>query len=108
FSKPPAWAEYQAKGKRDPFVPLLTSEGQRIRPPGLDEEAATGLTGLILQGIIFDRQSESYAIINGRIVRPRERFDGMELLQVEPGAVTVLVEGQPHRLTLQQPKKEER
>jgi len=96
----PTRAEYQAKGKRDPLVPLLTAEGQRIRPPGVDEEEATGISGLSLQGIVFDARTDSYAIINGRIVRQGDEIDGMTVMTVEPTAVTILVDGQPHQLTV--------
>lgn len=98
----PAWAEYRSKGKRDPLIPLLNSEGQRIHPPGLDEETATGLSGLILQGIVFDSKAESYAIINGEIVREEDDIEGMRVVKIAPGAVTILAEGRTHELTLQQ------
>ena len=34
-----AWAAYESKGKRDPFVPLLLPTGERVNPPP-DEEGA--------------------------------------------------------------------
>lgn len=101
-----AEAKYQAKGKRDPFVPLLTPEGQRIHPPGLDEEVAAGISGLVLQGIVFDEKAECYAIINGQVLRPHDRIEGMEILKIEPTVVTILAQGQHHRLTLRQQKEE--
>lgn len=101
------WADYASKGKRDPFVPLLTADGQRLHPPGLDEEAETVIGALVLEGIVFDPRSESYAVINGRIVREEEELNGMKILKIESTAVTVLVEGQTHRLSVHQPKEEE-
>lgn len=98
----PAWAEYRSKGKRDPMVPLLNSEGQRIHPPGLDEETATGVSGLILQGIVFDSKAESYAIINGEIVREQDEIEGMKVVKINPNAVTILAEGQTHDLAIRQ------
>ena len=102
-----AWAEYQPKGKRDPFIPLLTKEGQRIHPPGLDEETASGLASVVLQGVVFDPKAESYAIINGRIVRQHEEIDGMKVLKIEPTTVTLLVNGEPYQLTLRKSEEEE-
>ncbi len=102
----PAGAGYQSRGKRDPFVPLLTSEGQRVNPPGLDEEVGNGLKQMTLQGIVFDPKSESYAILNGRVVREKEEIDGMKILKIEPEAVTLLIEGQEHRLVLSHPADE--
>lgn len=97
---------YEAKGKRDPFVPLMTSEGQRIHPPGQDEEVALGVTGLTLQGIVFEPGADSYAIINGQVVRSHEDIEGIEVLKIEPDSVTLLVEGKAHRLTLHQSTEE--
>ena len=47
---PSAWAVYESKGKRNPFVPLLLPDGQRITPPP-DEEGAgpPGLSSVALQ-----------------------------------------------------------
>ena len=102
----PAQAEYNSKGKRDPFVPLLTSEGQRIQPPGFDEEVAGGIEGVSLQGIVFDPKAESYAILNGKVVREKEEVDGMEVVRIESDAVTLLVKGHPHRIPLSRPTEE--
>lgn len=99
---PSAWAEYRSKGKRDPLIPLMNSEGQRIYPPGLDEEMATGVSGLILQGIVFDSKADSYAIINGEVVREQDEIEGMKVVSIHPRAVTILADGQNHQLALQQ------
>ena len=99
---PSAFCDYTPKGKRDPFVPLVTPEGQRIHPPGLDDSSPEGITGLTLQGIVFDPQAESYAIINGKIVRERDDMDGMKIIKIEPKSVSILVEGKPHTLSLRQ------
>jgi len=102
----PAFGEYQSKGKRDPFVPLITLDGQRVHPPGFDEEVDAGITDLILQGIVFDTRADSYAIINGRIVRSNEEVEGMRVVRIEPTTVTILVGGERHQLSLSQPKQE--
>lgn len=103
----PAWAEYQSKGKRDPFVPLLTKEGQRVYPPGTDEELTSGEIRVILQGIVFDPKADSYAVINGKVVREKEEIEGVKVLKIEPERVTILVEGKPQLLTLRQFSKGE-
>ena len=103
---PSARAAYRAKGKRDPFVPLLTGDGQRLHPPGFDEEAAGGIEALSLQGIVYDAHAESYAVLNGKIVREKEEIDGIRVLKIEPNAVVLSVEGESHRLTLVHPKEE--
>ncbi len=97
---PGLWAEYQSRGKRDPFIPLLTEEGDRIVPPGLDEGEASGVEALVLQGIVYDPEAESFALINGKVVQVDEEIGGAKVLSIEPSAVTVLVEEAPHRLTI--------
>lgn len=103
----PARAEYQPKGKRDPFVPLLTSDGQRIHPPGAEDGQGSGLGNLVLQGIVFDPKSDSYAVISGQVVREQEELEGVKVVRIDPDSVTVLVDGQSHRLTVQGPEQEE-
>ncbi len=100
------WGEYQSKGKRDPFVPLMTADGKRIHPPGSDEEATTGTSLLSLQGIVFDPHAESYAIINNRLVREQDDVDGVKILKIEPTTVTILADGQPQQLSIHQPTEE--
>ena len=97
------WAEakYESRGKRDPLIPLLTKEGQRIFPPGYDEEVPTGVRGLSLQGIVFDGRAESYAVINDRIVREGEQIEGMKVQKVGPDFVVISAEGVDHRIDLQ-------
>lgn len=100
-------AAYQAHGKRDPFVPLLTASGQRIHPPGGDEETATGAARVALQGIVYDPKTESYAILNGRVMRLGETIDGITVTAITPTTVTVMMNGQAHQLTVQTSTTEE-
>ena len=102
----PARAEYQSKGKRDPFVPLLTSDGQRIHPPGSEDGREGGLGNLVLQGIVFDPKAASYAVISGQVVREQEELEGVKVVRIEPDSVTVLVDGRKHQLTVQEPEQE--
>lgn len=102
---PAARAEYQAKGRRDPLIPLLTESGQRIYPPGYDEEAPTGLSGLRLQGIVFDPKADCYAIVNGRIVRQEDEIEGFKVVRIDPASITVAADGESHQLFLRNPEE---
>lgn len=102
---PGAFAEYQAKGRRDPFIPLLTESGQRIYPPGYDEEVPTGLSGLRLQGIVFDPKADSYAVVNGEIVRLEEEVEGFKVVRIDAVSITVAAEGESHQLFLRNPEE---
>jgi len=106
FGCPPAWAEYQPKGKRDPFVPFILPDGRRITPPGEEDGSASGLGGVFLQGILFDPAGNSTAILNGRVLRENEEWEGIKLLKVENNGVTIWRNGETHRMTLQKSEKE--
>lgn len=97
---PAVSAAYNAKGRRDPFVPLLTAEGQRVHPPGLEEGMAAGVSGLVLQGIVFDPKGDCTAVINGKIVREGQEINGMSVVRIQLNAVEILAEGEKHRLEL--------
>lgn len=105
-----AWGEYQARGRRDPFVRLITSDGRHIHPPGFSEErgAIQGVEGITLQGIVYEAGRDSYAILNGQIVRVRDELEGIQVLAIDTEGVTVRVNGQDHRLTLPELTEEKR
>ena len=99
----PAWAEYQPKGKRDPFIPLILPDGRRITPPGIEEESGVpGLGSVVLQGILFDPAGNSTAILNGQILRENEEWEGIKLLKIEANSVTIWKNGETHQLVLEQ------
>ncbi len=101
-----AEAEYQSRGKRDPFVPLLTEDGRRIHPPGLDEQTGLIASGLNLQGVVLGKGRDSFAVINDRIFREQEEMEGIKVLKIEPNRVTILMDGQEVELTVHQPTEE--
>lgn len=95
-----AEAEYLAKGQRDPFVPLLTAEGERIHPPAVYDGPAPSEAGPRLEGVALSAGGISHAVINGRVLREGETFDGIRVLRIEAGSVTVERDGERLRLEL--------
>ncbi|MDO8730246.1 MAG: hypothetical protein Q7J69_03555 [Candidatus Omnitrophota bacterium] len=104
---PSAWAAYESKGKRNPFVPLLLPDGQRVNPPP-DEEGAgpLGLGGISLQGVVYDPSGDSTVILNGRLLRENEEWEGIRILKIEANAVTIWKDGETQRLTTREPEEE--
>ena len=102
-----AWAAYESKGKRDPFVPLLLPTGERVNPPP-DEEGAgpPGLSSVVLQGLVYDPSGESYVILGGRLLREKEEWEGIRILKIEANAVTIWRDGETHPLTVRKPEEE--
>ncbi len=101
-----AWGEYQSRGKRDPFIPLLAADGQRFHPPGLDEGVLAEASRLSLQGIVFEPGGESYALIDGQVVREGEAMGNITVIKVEPNVVTIQKEGQLYQMKLHTAQEE--
>ena len=80
---------YDSKGKRNPFIPLVTQEGRLMK---LDKEEAKG--DLTIDGIIYDKYGKSFAIVNGSVVGIGDAVGGYQVLRVEENKVIFIKEGQ--------------
>lgn len=87
---------YNAKGKHNPFIPLVTPEGRILK---LDYEEE-GETSLLLEGIIYDKNNISYAIVNGRVVKKGDRIADAEVLEIEETKVIFVKNGRKFELGL--------
>jgi len=87
---------YDSKGERNPFMPLVTSDGMLIK---LKPRSAAG--GLDLEGIIFDNISMSYAIVNGSVVKVGDFLGDYQVLRIEEDKVIFIKEGQPFEVELE-------
>ena len=90
---------YDAKGKRNPFIPLVTSGGRLLK---LDKEE--GARGLSVEGIIYDERGISYAIINGEPAKTGDAVGEYQVLKIEKNKVIFIKDGEPLELEF---KKEE-
>lgn len=90
---------YNAKGKRDPFIPLVTADGRLLK---LEQEE--GASGLLLEGIIYDEHSLSFAIVNGEVVKVGDKIGDYQVLKIEKNKVLFIKEGEITEMEL---KKEE-
>jgi hypothetical protein len=80
---------YDAKGKRNPFIPLVTNEGRLIK---LDREQGDQ-GGLSLEGIIYDKDATSFVLINGKVLGIGDAVDGYQVLKIEENKVFLIREG---------------
>ncbi|KPK98572.1 MAG: hypothetical protein AMJ95_03525 [Omnitrophica WOR_2 bacterium SM23_72] len=96
----------ESKLSRNPFMPLVTSDGRLI---SLDREKAK--SDLIVEGTVFDKYGRSYAIVNSLIVEVGDTINGFRVLKVEQGKVTFMKDGQTKVVEVKEfkdePKKEE-
>ena len=88
--------EYDAKGKRDPFVPLVSVEGVYMS----DAEGISGIKDISLEGIVWDEISGSAAIVNGEIMKEGEEIGSVKLLKIQKDGVIFEVEGEAVKVDL--------
>src|ERR1700679_3446554 len=60
---------YDDHGKRDPFVPLVSSTGMVVT---YDEDLA--VNDLVLEGIVADASGNNAAIVNGKVVKVHDQI----------------------------------
>ena len=81
---------YQDKGRRDPFIELVTPDGRILNLESTGREAK-----ISIEGIIYQKDSASYAIINGEIVTVGDYVGGCVVFKIEEDKVIVLKENKP-------------
>lgn len=82
---------YNAKGKRDPFVSLVTPDGRFLN---LDKEEDIS-KGLSLEGIMYDKHGVSYAVVNSKVVKVGDEVSGYQVLKIEKDKVIFIKDGEP-------------
>lgn len=88
---------YDAKGKRNPFIPLVTPDGRLLK---LEKEETA--SGLLLEGIIYDEHGLSYAIVNGAVVRVSDKVGDYQVLKIEKNKVIFIKSGQTLEVELKE------
>ena len=81
--------KYDSKDNRDPFISLVTPEGRIL--PGA--RANSEPENIILEGVIWDPNGNSLAIINGKLIKEKERVYGMQLLKINKESVIMQKKG---------------
>lgn len=85
---------YSSKGKRDPFIPLI---GDTYVLSNMEE---LELSELVLEGVIYDPQNVSYALINGKTLEVGHIIGGFKIVRVFEGGVVVEKEGSHNTLRI--------
>jgi len=88
---------YNAKGKRDPFIPLVTPDGRLLK---LEKEETA--SGLLLEGIIYDEHGLSYCLVNGEVVRVSDKIGDYQVLKIEKNKVIFIKGGQTLEVELKE------
>ena len=88
--------KYDSRGRRDPFVPLITSG---IRP-SLGLMSVEGIEDVKLEGIIFDPFGKSIAVLNGEIVKEGDRTYNVEIVKISDNTITLKIHDIPYTISL--------
>jgi hypothetical protein len=75
---------YDAHDKRDPFAPLVNSQGTI-----LNYEKDLSVTDLVLEGIFADGSGANAAIINGKILQVNEAIGDFTVKDIKGNKVTL-------------------
>ena len=82
-------ALYNARGKRDPFVQLIT----------LSSRVSAGLMGvenldeITIEGIIYDAAKGSVVIANGSVLKEGEELGNVKVIEIRPEGAIFSVNG---------------
>ncbi|MCU0652594.1 MAG: general secretion pathway protein GspB [Candidatus Omnitrophica bacterium] len=93
--------KYDSKGKRNPFIPLVTSDGKLLK---LETEETANVEGLLLEGIIYDKNGSSFAIVNSNVVKVGDMIGDIQVLKIGKEKVIFIKDGQTLEIEL---RKEE-
>ena len=88
---------YEDKGKRNPFIPLVTPEGRLLK---LDKQDNASSGGLALEGIICDKFSRSFAIVNTEVVGIGDSVGDYQVLKIFENKVVFIKDGAPLEVEL--------
>ena len=88
---------YDAKGRRNPFIPLVTPEGRLLK---LDKQEDTGQQGLTIEGIIYDKLGRSFAIVNATVVGIGDMVGDYQVLKIFDNKVIFIRNGEPLEVEL--------
>ncbi|MCX5668803.1 MAG: hypothetical protein NTX89_01600 [Candidatus Omnitrophica bacterium] len=88
---------YDAKAKRNPFIPLVTPQGRLLK---LDKQEATSVGGLAIEGIIYDKFGRSFAIVNTNVVGIGDIVGDYQVLKIQENKVIFIKDGEPLEVEL--------
>jgi hypothetical protein len=82
---------YDPKGKRNPFIPLVTPEGRLLK---LDKQQDSTPQGLAIEGIIYDKLGRSFAIVNAAVVGIGDAVGDYQVLKILEDKVIFIRNGE--------------
>ncbi len=88
--------EYNAHGRRDPFVSLVGSE----KPTVTRLADITSVEDMKLEGIVSGAKGEMAAMMNGEIIKINDKIGDIVVKSITKAGVTLTVGGKEYQLKL--------
>ncbi|MEA3306002.1 MAG: hypothetical protein U9R52_04225 [Candidatus Omnitrophota bacterium] len=89
--------EYYSKGKRDPFISLVTGMAARS---SLGLCSVETIEDARLEGIVLDSGGRSMAVLNGDVVKEGDKVYNIEVVKIYYNAVVININGKTHTINL--------
>ena len=81
--------KYEKANRKNPFIPIVTNDGQLINIREGDEDSS-----LVLEGIIYDKDGQSMAMINGQILRKNDSVGDAKIVEIRKDSVVYIKDGE--------------
>lgn len=88
---------YQSKGKRNPFIPLVSKDGRLMK---LEKEEGGKQSDLLVDGLIYDKHGVSYALVNGRVVGTGDYAGEYRVLKISKDRIAFLKDDQIREVSI--------
>ncbi len=89
---------YDPRGKRNPFIPLVTPEGRLLKLDKQRDQDQPG--GLAVEGIIYDKLGRSFAIVNANVIGIGDMIGDYQVLKIIDNKVIFIKDGEPLEVEL--------
>lgn len=93
--------EYPSKGKRDPFVPLVGQEKAKVSTLA----DITSIEDVHLEGIAIGAGGKNIAILNGQMVKEKDKLGVIYVKEISQKLVQLSIEGKDYTLKIREPER---
>jgi len=81
---------YESQGKKDPFIPVVTNDGQLLMKVQSEEKDID----LNLEGIIYESRGRSMVIINGEILKVDDSIGSVKIVEIRKDSIVYSKDGE--------------
>ena len=94
---------YNSRGQRDPLIPLIT-EKTRV---GVGLMGIESIDDVALEGIVWDADGGSLAILNGIILKENEEVGNVRITKIESNKIKLIINDEEYTIQLVKENGEE-